>query len=184
MEQIFILIFESVGLDPDHFAVVALPYWGAGRFTYDIDIKIIAPDLDTTKTRNLIQAAFPEETRIKAPDNPLIISVKIQGVVTDFLIALPGYEEQIIERAAKREMGGWFVQVCSAEDLIIQKVVAGREKDWLDVEMLLIEQHASLDYAYIIDWLTQFADALDDAELLGRYSALVEKLNKIKADLE
>jgi len=63
-------------------------------------------------------------------------------------------------------------------------VVAGREKDWLDVEMLLIEQHASLDYAYIIDWLTQFADALDDAELLGRYSALVEKLNKIKADLE
>ena len=163
---------------------IALPYWGAGRFTHDIDIKIIAPNLDYTKTRNLIRAAFPEHAQIKAPHNPLIISVTIQGVITDFLLALPGYEEQIIERAVRHDLGGWSVRICSAEDLIIQKVVAGREKDWLDVEMLLIEQHARLDYAYITDWLAQFADALDYVKLLQRYNELVEKLRKLKTEMD
>jgi predicted nucleotidyltransferase len=58
----------------------------------------------------------------------------------DFLLAIRGYEELIIERALQRDMGGWKVWICSSEDLIIQKMVAGREKDFQDVLSVLIVQ--------------------------------------------
>jgi hypothetical protein len=89
---------------------------------------------------------------------------------------LPGYEEQIIKRAVSRDLGGWSIQVCSAEDLIIQKVVAGRDRDWLDVEELWIAQHGRLDQAYIEDWLSQFAEALEQPEIFSGYCALCEKV--------
>jgi len=52
------------------------------------------------------------------------VAVEIEGVIVDFLLALPGYEENIITRAVQRDLGGWQVWICSAEDLIIQKVIA------------------------------------------------------------
>jgi hypothetical protein len=101
------------------------------------------------------------------------------GVIVDFLLTLPGYEEQIIKRAVTRDLGGWSIQVCSAEDLIIQKVVAGRGRDWLDVEELLIAQHDKLDETYIEDWLFQFAEALEQPEMLSAYQALREKVDRV-----
>jgi len=80
-----------------------------------------------------------------------------------------------IERAVARDLGGWQAQICSAEGLIIQKVVAGREKDWLDVEALLVEQRGHLDEAYIQEWLAQFAEALDNPEMLARYQGALAK---------
>ncbi len=94
----------------------------------------------------------------------------------DFLLALPGYEELIIQRAVQRDLGGWSAWICSAEDLIIQKVTAGRGKDWPDVESLLIERRGKLDEAYIADWLTQFAEALEKPEMLTDYQRLVAKV--------
>lgn len=72
------------------------------------------------------------------PENPLIVAVNIEGVIVDFLLALPGYEELIVERAVPRDLGGWTAWICSAEDPIIQKAVAGRAKDWEDIEALII----------------------------------------------
>ncbi len=71
------------------------------------------------------------------------------------------------------------VWVCTAEDLIIQKVVASREKDWPDVEALLIEQWHTLDQSYVEDWLSQFSDALETPELLSRYLSLRGKIQRI-----
>jgi len=56
--------------------------------------------------------------------------------------------------------------------LIIQKAIAGRERDWPDIEALLIERHAKLDEKYIENWLSQFADALEDPEILAKYKRL------------
>ena len=69
--------------------------------------------------------------------------------------------------------------ICSAEDLIIQKAIAGRGKDWPDVEALLIEQRGKLDAAYIEDWLTEFADVLDNPEMLTQYRRLLEKVTSL-----
>lgn len=95
------------------------------------------------------------------------------------MLALPGYEELIIERAVLRDLGGWQAWISTAEDLIIQKVVASRDKDWLDVEALLIERRGKLDEAYIEDWLRQFVEVLDNPNLLPRYQHLVTRVKKL-----
>ena len=64
--------------------------------------------------------------------------------------------------------------------MVIQKVVAGRGKDWPDVEALLIAQRGKLDEAYIEDWLAQFAEALEKPEMLVEYRRVVEKVKALK----
>lgn len=154
---------------------IALSQWGIVRATFDADIKVLVPNYDYATARAELRAAFPQPARPEGPENPLIVDVLVEGVTVDLLLALPGYEELIIQRAIQRDLGGWSVQICSAEDLIIQKVVAGREKDWLDVEALLIEQRGHLDEAYIQEWLSQFTEALENPEILARYQQVLSK---------
>lgn len=70
----------------------------------------------------------------------------------------------------------------SAEDLIIQKVVAGRDKDWPGVEALLVEQWGRLDQEYIEDWLSQFAEALDKPAILGDHLELRRRTERLLFD--
>ncbi len=154
---------------------IALTYWGVVRTTYDIDIKVLVPDMDFSALRSALRREFPETARDGAPRNPFIVSVTIHGVTVDFLLALPGYEELIIEHAEVGSLGGLSARICSAEDLIIQKVVAGRGKDWLDVESLLIVRRDLLDLTYIQHWLGQFVEALERPDLLSEYRRIEEK---------
>ncbi len=159
---------------------IALSQWGVVRVTQDVDLKVLVSDLDYAGVRALLTRAFPKPARQHAPKNPFIIAVEIDEVIVDFLLTTPGYEEQIIARAVRRNLNGFAVWVCSAEDLIIQKVIAGRGKDWPDVEALLIEQRGKLDESYITNWLSQFAEALEKPGMLAEYQRLVEKIKALK----
>ena len=162
---------------------VAVAQWGFPRATNDVDIKVLVPNTDYAGVRAALLKRFPERARVDVPENPFIVAVTVDKVIVDFLLTLPGYEEQIIERAERRDFGGISAWLCSVEDLIIQKVVAGREKDWLDLEALLLEQYGKLDDAFIDGWLEQFAEALDKPEIVAKYRQLVEKTKTLRQNL-
>lgn len=163
---------------------IAVTTWGIVRATRDVDLKVLVPDLDYAAARAAIRAAFPEPGRPHAPDNPLIVSANIQGVVVDFLLALPGYEEQIVTRATHRNLGDLQVRVCAPEDLVIQKAIAGRAKDWQDIEGILIEQYGHLDMDYLEDWLAQFAELLEQPEILSQYRAIQNRIAAVHEETE
>jgi hypothetical protein len=154
---------------------LALAQWGVARATRDVDFKIAVPDTNYGRVRETLEAAFPEPGRPALPPNPLIVSVRAQGVIVDFLLALPGYDTDVVERAVARPVGGRDVRFARAEDLIVQKIIAGRDRDWLDVEALLEARRGELDLAYVESWAEQFADALDRPEILSRLRALVAR---------
>ncbi len=58
------------------------------------------------------------------------------------------------------------VRVCSAEDLIIHKAIAGRPQDVCDAEGIVYRQRDGLDVAYIRHWLQAFGDLLDNPEII------------------
>lgn len=159
---------------------IANQVWGEPRFTHDVDLKVLVPDIDYAAVRAAIRAAFPEPGRPHAPDNPLIVSVNVEDTVVDFLLALPGYEEQIITRAVRCNLGDLQAWVCVPEDLVIQKAVAGRVKDWQDIEGVLIEQHGYLDLDYLEDWLAQFAELLEQPEILSQYHAIQNRIAAVQ----
>lgn len=160
---------------------IANQRWGRARFTYDVDIKVLVPDTEYPRVRNAIRAAYAERARPRVPENPLIVDTKIGRVTVDFLLTVPGYEENIVTRAILCDLDGLNVRICSPEDLIIQKAIAGRTQDWQDIEGILIEQHNHLDSAYIEDWLRQFVEALDQPEILERYGQIRENISSILA---
>ncbi len=160
---------------------IAVSIWGRTRATYDVDIKVLVPETDYPAARAAIRSAFPERSRPHVPANPLIVDAKVDEIAVDFLLTLPGYEENIVTRAVRFDLDGLEVWICSAEDLIIQKAVAGRAQDWQDIEGILAEQHGYLDRAYIEDWLQQFAEALDRPEMLSQYRSIQERITTVLA---
>ena len=65
--------------------------------------------------------------------------------------------------------GGREIRVCSPEDLIIHKVLAGRAQDLLDIEGLVARQGASLDIGYVRRWLTELSRLADDPDVARRF---------------
>jgi len=69
------------------------------------------------------------------------------------------------------------VRTGSAEDLVVFKACADRDKDWVDVEGVLIRQAKTLDWHYIRTHLTQLAELKDAPEL-------VDKLERLRRSTE
>ena len=88
----------------------------------------------------------------------------------DISLGLPGYEDEVMRRAAPVEVApGKQVRICSAEDLIIHKAIAGRPQDAHDIEGVVYRQFAALDAAYIRRWLREFAELLENPEIQQRF---------------
>jgi hypothetical protein len=62
--------------------------------------------------------------------------------------------------------------------------VAGRAKDWQDIEGILIEQRGQLDLDYLEDWLSQFAEVLEQPETLAQYHDIQERIAAVLAQIE
>ena len=188
-ESLLVALQTAVAWLEDHdyrYAVIgglANQHWGIPRLTHDVDIKVLVPNTEYPAVRAALRAAFPERGRPARPPQPLIVDVKIAGVTVDFLLAIPGYDEQVVTRAVRRDLDGLSLWLCTAEDLIIQKAVAGRARDWQDIEGVLIEQHGRLDLPYLEGWLGQFAELLERPEILTQYRAIQDRIAETLTNL-
>jgi len=61
------------------------------------------------------------------------------------------------------------VRICSAEDLIIYKTVAGKTQDLIDIEGIILRQGKKLDIKYIRRWLREFSEVLGTKEIINRF---------------
>ena len=149
--------------------------WGEVRVTRDADFKVSIGDRPVSEFREWVLNRFPERETGVPPrlQSAHIIHIwAMPGVAVDLLVSIFDYERQAIERAVPMTIGGVSARVCTAEDFVIHKVVANRDQDWIDVERVLIRQKSKLDQKYILDWLKQFAEALETPDLLTRYQQL------------
>ena len=62
---------------------------------------------------------------------------------------------------------------CSAEDLIIHKVFAGRSRDWSDVESVLVRQHGKLQLPHIRAELPPLLELKEEGESFQKLEALI-----------
>jgi hypothetical protein len=150
--------------------------WGEPRTTRDVGLKVYIGERTAREFAALVAEEFAPAT--PPPGGPaLVVSITmLPDVMVDFLIAIPGYEEEVLARARSFKFGDMTLPVCSSEDFIIHKIIADRPKDWADVEGVLIEQQGQLDQAYIRIWLEQFAEILERPDWLDRYENLIRRI--------
>jgi hypothetical protein len=159
---------------------LAVQEWGGARLTVDADFTIAAPLEGSAEIVQLITSRFP--SRIADPQTfahraRMILVKASNGVEVDISLGLPGYEDELFRRAVEIEVDtGKYVRVCSAEDLIIHKAVAGRPQDIVDIESVVLRQGRRLNVDYIRRWLGEFSDLLANPDILERFEQAYRKL--------
>ncbi len=153
---------------------VAVQRWGDIRLTQDVDLTIATPFEKGSKGLvQLITSRFPsrvENAIAFAQKNRMVLATASNGIEVDISIALPGYEDDMLARAIEFEIEpGKRIRLCSAEDLIIHKAVAGRPQDITDIQGIVYRQGEKLDVSYIRHWLSQFSQILENPEVLERF---------------
>lgn len=159
---------------------LAIQAWGQARLTKDADMSIAAPLVTgSAPLVRLITGHFPSRSADPvdfAQTTRMVLITASNGVEVDISLALPGYEDQLFARAVDYEFeSGKTVRLCSAEDLIIHKAVAGRPQDVTDIQGVIDRQGEKLDAAYIRKWLKEFADALAIPEIAERFESPWQK---------
>jgi len=152
---------------------VAVQHWGEPRFTQDVDLTVVAPPEGSAELTQHILECFPSriaDAAAFARRNRVILVRASNGCPVDISLGVPGYEESVMLRAVDYEMDpGKSIRICSAEDLLIHKAVAGRPQDIRDIEGIVYRQRDALDASYIRRWLSDFADVLADPEVQNRF---------------
>lgn len=152
---------------------LAVSAWGEPRITRDADLKVL---LNRESAQQLLDALgskyvslLPEPLQTLRGNGMLFVQ-DAAGTRLDLLLAETSFDAAAIQRGKEIELTpGHVVRVCSAEDLIILKLIATRGRDEDDARSVIRRQGDKLDDAYVFDWLKQFEQALDDSTLMATY---------------
>ncbi|MBA2304457.1 MAG: nucleotidyltransferase [Acidobacteria bacterium] len=149
---------------------LAVQRWGEPRFTQDADLSVLAPlGSERVLVDHLLERFEPRDrdARRLALDHRVLLVRASNGVSLDIALAAAPFEEEVLARASSwREVEGVRLVTCSAEDLIIYKLVAGRPGDIQDVIGIVARQGRTLDAARVRQWAAELADLKEDPDLL------------------
>ena len=158
---------------------VAVQRWGEPRQTRDVGVALLTGMGGEIAYIDPLLAHYRarvEDARRFALTNRIVLVETDGGVPLDISLAALPYEERLLGRASAFQFEpDVAVTTCSAEDLIVLKVVAGRVQDWLDVEGIIVRQGTALDRALVTTEARALLERKDDAESLPKLQALFEK---------
>jgi len=157
----------------------AVLIYGEPRLTRDIDITIgatIEKLEDILKiAKNLNLKILPEDP-YKFVKETMVLPLLDEktGFRIDLIFSFSEYEKEALKRVNKIKINKIYVNYVSIEDLIIQKIISGRERDIEDLKTILIK-NKKIDEKYILKWLREFEKVLDK-NLIEIFMKLKEKI--------
>ena len=166
---------EEGGLPSMAIGGLVVGIWGEPRLTRDIDVKVLAGRVDRKRVLEILKDYTPlnADPEIALQQNAVAFFQDQQGVRLDIMLADNVFDETALGRAKLIELPSrQRVRVCSAEDLIIYKMISIRPKDRADVEGIIRRQGDKLDNRYVEKWLHEFEQAFDDSTLVSEYRRL------------
>jgi hypothetical protein len=155
---------------------LAVGAWGKARLTRDVDLKILLRRDERQRLLDLLAAdykPFKADLDDMFQHNGIAFVLSPEGVRIDVMLTDIEFDEQIIARAKMIELvPGRPARVCSPEDLIVMKIIAARPQDDIDVAGIIQKQGENLDNAYILKWLRDFEQVIDDSTLVQKYQQM------------
>lgn len=149
------------------------------RFTNDIDITL---GVDIDKLNEILAIASKLGLSILT-DNPqqfvsdtMVLPTidQVWGTRVDILFSFTDYEREAIKRANIFSLDDVKVYFSSLEDIIIQKIIAGRERDLEDVRNIILK-NPDYDHDFIVNTLSGFQQELN-FDSLDRFMKLLKTI--------
>ena len=154
---------------------LALQRWGEPRRTVDVDLSLFVGFGDEQQFCDVLLKHFApriSDAAAFAKERRVLLLRSEKGVGLDVSLAALPYEALVINRSS------YFVypadvslRTCSAEDLIVLKSFAGRGRDWVDVEGVIVRQTDKLDWDYILEQLRPLAELKDVPGIIDQLEA-------------
>lgn len=153
---------------------------GVPRTTFDIDAAVWADGLDLDVALKVFAAhgiapRIDDARSFAVERQVLLLRHEASQMPLDVALAWLPFEHEALALATLVDFGGFSAPVARAEDLIVYKSIAWRERDRTDIERLLTLHRDGIDLSRVRNLLAQFAAALDAPERVAEFEALVER---------
>ncbi len=155
--------------------------WGKARLTQDLDLSLLCKEENIpafiekiNKKFKLLPAdptSFLEQTRV-------LPALDRNGTPIDFIFARLPYEEMAIKRAKTIYFGKFGIKVCTAEDLIIHKIISERPIDVEDVRWVINCQWHCLDRDYLDPLIKELSYLMEKPEIWQFYLDTLNEARK------
>ena len=158
---------------------IAVQRWGQPRMTADVDLTVVTGFGGEEKYVDALLASFRgriTDARDFALRHRTLLLLASNNVQVDVALGAMPFEEHSVDRASafmisERES----ITTCSAEDLVVHKAFAGRDKDWADIRGIVVRQ-PRLDRDLIWAELIPLLELRDDSTTEPRLRALFDKI--------
>lgn len=161
---------------------IAVQRWGSPRYTQDVDLTLLTGIGNEAAFVSAVLKSFPgrrqDASRFALLHRVLLVQSSA-GIDVDMSLGALPFEERSIARATSWEIASdQSITTCSAEDLIVYKIVAGRDRDWSDVESVLARQHGKLNLSQALAELQPLLELKEDPESLEKFQQLVTRVER------
>lgn len=150
---------------------LAVGVLGEARMTQDVDILI---KLGLEDIPNLLNVAtdkgfdFDKKKVLKTIQLQGFFRLELGDFHVDFVIGSIPFEIEAFKRRRKIKLYNKAAFFPTPEDLILFKIIPGREKDMLDAKTILIRHKDKLDIDYLKKWAQVISDDLQDVKVYKR----------------
>lgn len=156
---------------------LAVLRWGEPRLTRDVDLTVLAGYGEEGQVTDVLLDHFAgrlDATREFAVRNRVVLLRARNDIPIDVALGALPFERRTVERSSLFSLAGRHLRTCSAEDLVVHKVFAGRHQDWADVEGVLARQ-PELDTGLVVEELRPLLAAKQARGDLDRLRALLDR---------
>jgi len=156
--------------------------WGEPRITQDVDATLLTgfgkEELFIRELIGFFQSRVPDAEDFALKNRVLLLRAR-NGIDIDISLGALPFEQNLVQRATPFSFTPDATLItCSAEDLVVLKAFASRNKDWADIEGIMIRQGVRLDWKYIFENLAPLCELKNAPEILDKLQELRAGLTK------
>jgi hypothetical protein len=175
--------FRELGAPAMIIGGVAVIARGVPRQTVDVDGTVWGEALDleflfATLARHGLVPRIADAREFARQRQVLLLRHEPTGTPVEMSLAWLPFEREALARATVEDIAGIAVPVASAEDLIIYKTVAWRDRDRADVERLLVLYGQRVDLDRIRSIVGEVAALLEESLRLAEFEAIVRRVRE------
>lgn len=154
---------------------IAVQRWGEPRLTRDVDVTLLTgiggEEIYVDEILRHFKSRVADAREFSLTRRVMLLAAE-DGTEIDLALGGLPFEENAVGRASDFEFfPGMTLRTCSAEDLVVMKAFAGRERDWGDVKGIIARQE-KLNWTMIYAELTPLCELKEAPEILTQLERL------------
>ena len=161
------------------FGAQAVVAYGVPRFSADVDVTVkLDPDDPEHFVRDMEAGGFT----LRVDDPEFVRRTRVipfvhgaTGMPLDIVLAGSGLEDEFLDRATTKDIGGATVPLIDVADLLIAKILAGRPKDTEDARNLWRLHGAETHRRRIRRLLRLLEEALGQSDLVSGFETIMRR---------